>query len=259
MPKNARPILADWFLKFIEESERRYDLAENNTTAIKETLANANRYVFPARTTDMAERAVKAPKELARFLTLPAKWTWLEFTNPEEGVLLNARENLRYAHAIYCFRRDKPGYGSVVSVVSAQVDLDRGGFQLQQDPDAIPERFLKRFMGAVTLLGAPDLLERRRVEHSRKWNERRARRGELTAMAHDVIELHLTRYEKEQEHEWGEQQRERGVGFTGRHMRHHFVRSHIRITNRGKVTKVSPHYRGDPSLGTAPLTHIVRP
>ena len=257
MAQPSKPILADYFYQFILRSEKIYKLSDAESGALKEVLAKANRFVFPARTTDMAEEAVKLPRKLAPFLTLPSKWTWIEFVNPTEGVLLNGSDDLKRANAIFIYKGSAGAKGDMVSIANAPVDLMKGGFQLGEKPDAIPERFQRRFMGAITLLGAPDLLERKRVEHSRKWNESRLAKGELGRISHDVIELHLTRYEKEQEHEWYEQ-RHKHEG-TGGRKRYHFVRAHIRIYQDGKVTKVSPHYRGDASLGIAPTTHIVRP
>jgi hypothetical protein len=259
-PKN--PILADYFLDAIEQSQKRLKLSEPETGAIKEVLKDAYRYVFPQRTTDMAEEAVKAPRKLAPFITLPAKWVWVEFVNPAEGVLINANDDLRRGQAIYVEGSPR-GKGMSLSIAAAVFNLDEGGFFMSDDfaiPDVskhIPERFQKRFMGAIVLLGAPDLLERRAVQHSRKWNEAREARGDMVWQDHEVIQLHLTRYEKDQEREWSEQ-REKHEG-TGGRKRHHFVRAHIRITERGKVSKVSPHFRGDPALGEAPKTHIVRP
>jgi hypothetical protein len=238
-------------------SEKFYGMAEEETDAIKRVLSDSYRYVFPKRTTEMAESAVKVPSKLAPFLSLPAKWCWIEFVEPVEGVLLNGSEDLKRANAIYVYKY-REGAGDMVAVANAPLDLERGGFQLERNPEAIPERFQRRFMGAITLLGAPDLLERKVVQHSRKWNEARALAGKPVALDHDVIQLHLSRYEKAQERQWTEQQRD-STGGTGTRRRHHFVRAHIRITNRGKVSKVSPHYRGDPALGEAPHTHIVRP
>lgn len=252
------PILADYFFEFILRSQKIYGISEAESGALKTVLRGAYRFVFPQRTTDMAEDAVKNVRKLAPFLTLPAKWTWIEFVNPDEGVLINGVDNLSGGAAIYV-KKEKENGQDMVSVANAGFSLPDGGFMLGDRPDAIPERFQRRLMGAICLLGAPDILERRTVEHSRKWNEAREAKGKMVALDHDVINLHLTRYEKDQEREWYERKVERDFEPIGqRRRRYHFVRAHIRIYENGKVTKVSPHYRGDPALGDAPHTHIVR-
>jgi len=253
------PILADYFYQFVLQSQKVYNISDAESGALKTVLQGAYRYVFPERTTQMAEEAVKDARKLAPFLTLPAKWTWIEFVNPDEGVLINAVDGLLGGAAIYC-KKDKERGQDVVSVANAPFSLPEGGFMLGEKPDAIPERFQKRLMGAITLLGAPDILERRQVTHSRKWNENRERQGKPVALDHDVINLQLSKYEKDQEREWYEQARERDFEpVTGHRKRYHFVRAHIRIYETGKIVKVSPHFRGDPALGDAPKTHIVRP
>jgi hypothetical protein len=252
-------ILADHLFAFVLQSQKTYGLSDGELGAVREVLLDANRFVFPKRTTEMAEAAVKAPARLAPLISLPARRTWIEFVDPSEGVLINGTEELTGGAAIYVQKYRERNGAEFIRLVSAAFNLPTGGFMLDDDAESIPARFERRLMGAITLLGAPDLLERRTVKVSRKWNAAREAKGKPTALDHETIDLHLSRYEKDQERAWAEHQKAEGVGFTGRRMRHHFVRAHIRITDRGKVAKVSPHYRGDPSLGDAPRTHIVRP
>lgn len=250
-------ILADHFFAFVLKAQKAYGLSDAELGAVQTVLSDAYRFVFPARTTEMAEQAVKSARKLAPFLSLPAKATWVEFVDPPEGVLINGSDELTGGAAIYCSLEQTP-QGAMISLANAAFNLPTGGFMLGDKPDIIPERFQRRLMGALTLLGAPDILERKTVQHSRKWQAARERSGKSPALDHDVIDLHLSRYEKDQERQWAEEVRDH-TGGTGSRHRYHFVRAHIRITNRGKVTKVSPHYRGDIALGEAPKTHIVRP
>jgi hypothetical protein len=220
--------------------------------------SDAVKYVFPARTTLLCETAVRDSDAMAPFLTMPDRCTWLEFDDDgvQEGAFVVVdRETLQEGTLLYVCR-SKLSSRNCYHMTTSALNLSSGG--LAGPVRMVPDRFLRRFLGAVALLGAPSLVETRPVRHSRNVNTRRAARGKRTFADHEVVDLRLTRYDRELERQYEESRKPSETGTHGKR-RFHFVRAHLRwLPASRKLVKIPPHHRGDISLGTSPSTYVVR-
>lgn len=248
-------ILADRLRGYLLESSKKF--AEHGTVhPILEILDLSHKYVFTERTGKMAEDAVAAPEKIAKLITLPAQRTWIEFDGPASrrfGVLTNCPSDHHLASATAIVAIDE---GDEIVFSGGGFDLQLGGFELGMD---IEDWLLRRYIGGLTLMGAPDLLEKKQVQYH-KLNKQRAKKDRPPLSDHEVVDLHLTKYERKLEQEFDREERLAGSeGHTAGHKRRHFVRAHIRILMDGRVTKVRPHFRGDASLGEPPRIYMVRP
>lgn len=235
-------ILADT----LAEELRNYQGVDGSIGRARSLLDLAPKFVFEQHTARLAAGAAALPGDVAARVPVPEAICWMEFHSDglRCGFLTIAEDDsLRHCRCVIARRLDG---AKELTLSTDLLDMDGGGLQVHSSLNPM-------LIGALALLGAPALIEKRKRSLER-LNRSRAKTDKPLLYDHEEVRLHELDLARPASGAHGEAQ-----SYTGsrRRQRQHFRRAFLRF-RLGQMELVRPHWRGDATLGTVNPAYRVR-